>query len=31
MDKYNARQKALERLMEIYVEYYKDVTPLETS
>ena len=31
MDKYNARQKALERLMAIYEEYYRDVTPLETS
>ena len=30
MDQYNARQKTLERLMEIYVEYYKDVTPIET-
>ena len=31
MDKYNARRKALERLIEIYVEYYKDVTPVEAS
>ena len=31
MDQYNARQKTLERLMEIYVEYYKDVTPMEAS
>ena len=31
MDKYNARQKALGRLMAIYEEYYRDVTPLETS
>ena len=31
MDKYNTRQKTLERLMEIYVEYYNDATPLETS
>ena len=30
MGQYNARQKTLERLMEIYVEYYKDVTLLET-
>ena len=30
MDQYNARWKTLERLMEIYVEYYKDVTPEET-
>ena len=30
MDQYNARRKTLERLMEIYVEYYKDVTPEET-
>ena len=30
MDQYNARRKTLERLMEIFVEYYKDVTPLET-
>ena len=30
IDQYNARRKTLERLMEIYVEYYKDVTPLET-
>ena len=30
MDQYNARQRNLERLMEIYVEYYKDVTPFET-
>ena len=29
MDQYNARQKTLERLIEIYVEYYKDVTPTE--
>ena len=27
MDQYNAKQKTLERLMDIYVEYYKDVTP----
>ena len=25
MDQYNARWKKLERLMDIYVEYYKDV------
>ena len=31
MDQYNARQKALERLIEIYVEYYKNVTPMEAS
>ena len=31
MDQYNARQKTLERLMEIYVENYKDVTPMEAS
>ena len=31
MDQYKARQKALERLIEIYVEYYKDVTPNEAS
>ena len=30
MDQYNARWKTLERLMDIYVEYYKDVTPEET-
>ena len=30
MDQYNARQKTLERLMEIYVRYYKDVTSEET-
>ena len=30
MDQYNARWKTLERVMEIYVEYYKDVTPEET-
>ena len=30
MDQYNARWKTLERLMEIYVEYYKDTTPEET-
>ena len=30
MDQYNARRKTSERLMEIHVEYYKDVTPLET-
>ena len=30
MDQYNARRKTLERLMDIYVEYYKDVTPEET-
>ena len=30
MDQDNARWKTLERLMEIYVEYYKDVTPEET-
>ena len=30
MDQYNARQKTLERLMDIYVEYYKDATPEET-
>ena len=30
MDQYNARQKTLERLTDIYVEYYKDVTPEET-
>ena len=27
MDQYNARQKMLERLMDIYVENFKDVTP----
>ena len=27
MDQYNARQKTLERLMDIYVESFKDVTP----
>ena len=31
MDQYNTRRKTLERLMEIYVEYYKDVTPEETT
>ena len=31
MDQYNARQKALERLKEIYVEHYKDVTPMGAS
>ena len=31
MDKYNARQRTLERLMDIFVEYYRDATPLETS
>ena len=31
MDQYNARQKALERLMEIYEEYYKDTTPMRAS
>ena len=30
MDQYNARWKTLERLMDIYVEYHKDVTPEET-
>ena len=30
MDQYNARRKTLERLIDIYVEYYKDVTPEET-
>ena len=30
MDQHNARWKTLERLMEIYVEYYKDKTPEET-
>ena len=30
MDQYNARWKTLERLMDIYVEYYKDIT-LEKS
>ena len=30
MDQYNARRKTLERLMDLYVEYYKDVTPEET-
>ena len=29
-DQYNARWKTLERLMDIYVENYKDVTPEET-
>ena len=29
MDEYNARRKTLERLVEIYVEHYKDVTTLE--
>ena len=27
MDQYNARQKTLERLMDIYVENFKDITP----
>ena len=27
MDQYNARWKTLERLMDIYMEYYKDVIP----
>ena len=31
MDQYNARWKTLERLMDIYVEYYKDVTPEGSS
>ena len=31
MDQCNTRQKALERLIEIYVEYYKDVTPTKAS
>ena len=31
MDQYNARQKALERVMEIYEEYYKDTTPMRAS
>ena len=31
MDQYNARRKALERLIEIYVEYYKNITPMEAS
>ena len=31
MDQYNARWKTSERIMDIYVEYYKDVTPEETS
>ena len=30
MDQYNARWKMLERLMDIYVEYYKDITPEES-
>ena len=30
MDQYNARQKTLERLMDMYVEYYKDLTPEES-
>ena len=30
MDQYNARQRTLERLMEIHVEYYQGATPLET-
>ena len=30
MDQYNARRKTLERLMDIYVEYYKDETPEES-
>ena len=29
IDQYNVRQRTLARLMEIYVEYYKDVTSLE--
>ena len=31
MDQYNTRRKALERLIEIYVEYYKNITPMEAS
>ena len=31
MDKYNARRKTLEQLMEIHVQYYRDATPSETS
>ena len=31
MDRYNARWKMLERLMNIYVEYYKDITPEGSS
>ena len=30
MDQYNARQKALERLMEMYDEYCTSASPLET-
>ena len=30
MDQYNARRKTLERLMDIYVENFKDVTPEES-
>ena len=30
MDQYNARWKTLDRLMDKYVEYYKDVTSEET-
>ena len=30
MDQYNARWKMLERLMDIYIKYYKDVTPEES-
>ena len=30
-DQYNARRKALERLMGIYEEYYKDTTPVRAS
>ena len=31
VDKYNARRKTLEWLMDICVQYYWDATPLETS
>ena len=30
VDKYNARRKTLECLMDIYEKYYRDATPLET-
>ena len=30
MNQYNARRKTLEKLMDIYVEYYKDITPEES-
>ena len=31
IDQYNARLKTLERLIEIYVDYYKNVTPMDAS